>query len=96
MNHIILLKYTDQGIKNIKESPNRVKKAKELFHKLGAEVKDFYFLMGQYDLLFIVQASNDTVIAECVLALGSLGNVRSETLLAFNESEFSKICSDLP
>lgn len=96
MNYIILFKYTDQGIRNIKESPNRVKKAKELFQQLGVQVKDFYFVMGQYDTVFIVQAPDNETIAKCVLAISSLGNVRAETLCAFNENEFSGVCSKLP
>lgn len=95
MHYIVLFKFTDQGIKNIKGSPERVKKAKELFRKFGAEVKDFYLLLGQYDTAFIVQAPDDETMAKCNLAICALGNVRAETLRGFNEDEYQKICSAL-
>jgi uncharacterized protein with GYD domain len=93
---IVLFRFTEQGIKKIKESPGRVEKAKELFRNLGAEVKSFYMVMGRYDTVFIVEASDDETVARAILALASLGNVRTETLRAFTEEEYRKIISDLP
>ncbi len=93
---IVLFRYTEQGIKAIKESPERVKKAKQLFHQLGAEVKSFYMVLGRYDTVFIVEAQDEESIAKSTLALASLGNVKTETLRAFSEEEFRNIIEGLP
>ena len=94
--YIILFRFTQQGIQNIKESPARVEAAKKAFQEMGAQVKDFYSVMGRYDTVFIVEAPDDETIAKAALAVGSLGNVRTETLCAFTEDEFRKIVAALP
>ena len=94
--YIILNRFTPQGIQNIKESPARVDAAKEAFRKLGAEVKQFYIVMGQYDTVIVAEAPDDETIAKAILATGSLGNVSTETLRAFTEDEFRKIVAGLP
>jgi len=94
--YIILLRFTQQGIKNIKESPDRVDAAKQTFRAMGAEVKDFYSVMGKYDTVLVIEAPDDETIAKLTLAIGSLGNVRTETLRAFTEDEYRKIIADLP
>ena len=94
-NYILLLNYTDQGIRTIKDSPKRVNAARELARKYGAELKDFYLTMGAYDIVSIVEAPTDEAATQFVLALGSLGNVRSTTLKAFTEAEYQKIVGAL-
>jgi len=94
--YIILFRFTQQGIQNIKESPDRVDAAKKVFRDVGAEVKKFYSVMGQYDTVLTVEAPNDETIAKATLAIGSLGNVRTETLRAFTEDEYRKIVTSLP
>ena len=94
--YIILFRFTQQGIQNIKESPDRVDAAKKVFRDVGAGVKEFYSVMGQYDTVLIVEAPNDETIAKATLAIGSLGNVRTETLRAFTEDEYRKIVTSLP
>jgi len=94
--YIILLRFTQQGIKNIKESPDRVDAVKQTFRAMGAEVKEFYSVMGKYDTVLVVEAPDDETIAKLTLAIGSLGNVRTETLRAFTEDEYRKIIADLP
>jgi len=94
--YIILLRFTQQGIKNIKEGPDRVDAAKQTFRAMGAEVKEFYSVMGKYDTVLVVEAPDDETIAKLTLAMGSLGNVRTETLRAFTEDEYRKIIADLP
>ncbi len=94
--YIILFRFTQQGIKNIKDSPDRVDAAKQTFRAMGAEVKEFYSVMGKYDTVFVVEAPDDKTIAKLTLAIGSLGNVRTETLRAFTEDEYRKIIADLP
>jgi uncharacterized protein with GYD domain len=93
---IILGSYTDQGIRTIKDSPKRVDALKALARKMGGEVKGFYLTMGAHDFVIVAEAPGADVVAKVVLALGSLGNARTMTLRAFNESEFRQIVADLP
>ncbi len=95
-NFLILFRFTEQGIKNIKESPKRVEQAKELFRKTGVEVKAFYMVLGRYDTAFIAEAPDDNAIAKAVLTLGSLGNVKTETFRLFTEDEFRAIIAAIP
>ena len=94
--YVMLFRYTEQGIRAVKESPSRVNTVKQLFHSLGAEVRHFYAVMGQYDTIFVVEAPNDETIAKAALAVASQGYVRTETLRAFTEDEFRKITTALP
>ncbi len=94
--YIMLFNFTQQGIQNIKKGPARVEAAKQAFRDLGAEVKEFYLVMGRYDTVFIVEAPDDETIARAALTVGSLGNVRTETLRAYTEDEFKKIVAALP
>lgn len=94
--YISLLRYTQQGIEKIKDSPARLDAARKAFEQLGANIKDFYLVTGQYDAVVIAEAPDATTIAKVSLALGSRGNVRTETLRAFTEDEFRKIVGALP
>ncbi|HEY3359832.1 MAG TPA: GYD domain-containing protein [Polyangia bacterium] len=94
--YLVLSKFTDQGAKNIKESPARVEVARQIFKKAGAEVKEFYALLGAYDTTMIVTAPDDTAVTQACLALGALGNVHTQTLRAYNEKEYREMIAKLP
>ena len=89
--YITLIRFTQQGIRTIKESPTRLDTVKKNFKARGGEVKAFYLLMGQYDGAVIYEAPNDEGVAELMLNIGAVGNVRTETLRAFTEDEYRKI-----
>lgn len=93
--YISLLRYTQQGIEKVKDSPARLDAARKLFEQFGARVKEFYLVTGQYDAIVISEAPDTTAAAKISLALGSRGSVRTETLCAFTEDEFRKIVSAL-
>jgi len=94
--YVTLVKYTDQGIRNIKESPARLEAAKKVAKSAGAEIKSFYLALGSYDIVLTVDAPDDQTAARLVLSMGSLGNVRTDTLRVFDETEFRKLISSLP
>lgn len=94
--YITLLRFTQQGIQNIKESPNRIEAARKAFEARGGRLKDVYAVTGQYDMIGIIEAPDDETAATMGLALGSQGNVRSETMRAFNVDEYRRIISALP
>ena len=94
--YIGLINYTDQGIRNVKDSPDRAAAARKLIRDMGGDMTALYLTMGTYDMVAIIEAPSDAVVAKFVLALGSAGNVRTNTLKAFNEAEFHSIIESLP
>lgn len=94
--YIALANYTDQGIRNIKDSPNRADAARQALTDMGGEMKALYLTMGAYDIVVVFEAPSDDIATRFVLAVGSLGNVRTTTLKAFPESEFRRIIAELP
>jgi uncharacterized protein with GYD domain len=85
--YIILGKFTEQGIRNVKESPKREEAFRKLCEKAGAKVKEAYRTMGRYDVAVIVDAPDDVTMSGILYSTGSLGNVRTETLRAFTRQE---------
>ena len=94
--YIGLLNYTDQGIKNIKDSPDRLDAAKNLAKDLGGELKQFYLTIGAYDMVILCDLPDDAAAAKFNLTLGSAGSVRTTTLKAFTEDEYRDIIAALP
>jgi uncharacterized protein with GYD domain len=93
--YVMLLNWTDQGIKNVKDSPKRLDAVKKLAKDLGGEVKSFYMTLGLYDLVIILDMPNNDKQAAFALKLGSSGNVRSTTLKAFPEEDYRRILGTL-
>jgi uncharacterized protein with GYD domain len=85
--YIILGNFTDQGIRNIKDSPKREDAFRKLCEKHGSKVRDAYRTLGHYDLAAIVDTPDDVSLNAILYSLGSLGNVRTETLRAFTRQE---------
>jgi len=94
--YITLLKWTEQGIRDVKQSPKRLDAAKEAFKAAGGQLKDFYLVMGEYDAVVIAEAPDDETAAKLALSIGSRGAVRTVTLRAFTEDEYRKIIAGLP
>jgi uncharacterized protein with GYD domain len=94
--YITLAKFTQKGIEEIKEGPNRLEEAKRTFEAMGAKIKDFYLVTGKYDMLVIVEAQDDETIAKLALIIGSKGTSRTVTFRAFTEDEYRKIIDELP
>ena len=93
--YISLINWTDQGIRNIKDSPKRVDAARKAVKDIGGDMKAFYMLQGSYDAVLILEAPNDETLAKFLLKIGSLGNVRTTTLRAYPEAEYRKIITEL-
>jgi len=93
--YIMLLNWTDQGIKSVKESPKRLDAARELAKKMGCEIRDFYMTTGTYDMVTVAEAPDDNALAKLILTLGMAGNVRTTTLKAFPEDAYRRIIGAL-
>ena len=89
--YITLLRYTQQGIEKIKESPARLDKAKAAVKAAGGEMTTFYLTMGGYDAVAISEAPSNEAYAKAILAIAASGAVRTETLCAFSEADYRKI-----
>jgi len=85
--YIILGNWTDQGIRNVKQTPKRENDFRELCEKHDARVKDVYRTMGRHDVVATIEAPSDAVISAILYTLGSQGNIRTETLRAFTRQE---------
>jgi uncharacterized protein with GYD domain len=94
--YISLIKYTQKGVENMKESPARLDAAKELFKSMGAELKTFYLAMGRFDAVVILEAPNDETAMKLAITLGGAGAVRTEGFRVFDETEYRKLISELP
>lgn len=94
--YIGLYKFTDQGIKNVKDSPGRVQDAIKAAESMGAKVMGVYAVMGEFDIVSIGEFPNDEAAMTFALATGAQGNVRSRTLKAFTQDEYSAIVQKLP
>jgi uncharacterized protein with GYD domain len=93
---ITLIKYTQQGIKDIKGSPGRLDDARKAAQGMNASIRAFYLTLGRYDAVVLIEAPDDEAAARFALATGSRGNVTTETLRAFNEDEFRRLVGSLP
>ena len=91
MTYIVLANFTDQGVKDIKDSPKRVDAMEQMIQKAGGKLVGFYATMGQYDLVMIAEGPSDEVAFTQLITLGMLGNVRTRTLKAFTRQEYAKI-----
>ena len=93
--YLIQSQWTDQGIRNVKESAKRLDLGKKKLKEMGGEIKAFYLTTGPYDMLAVVDVPNDEVLAAHLLWLGSQGNLRTQTMRAFTEDEFRNIVGRL-
>jgi uncharacterized protein with GYD domain len=94
--YISLIHWTQKGIENVKDSPKRLDQAKAAFKAMGAELKQFYLVTGQYDIVVISEAPDDETVSKVAIAIGSAGSIRTETLRAFTEEEYRNIIASLP
>jgi uncharacterized protein with GYD domain len=93
--YIGLLKLTDQGAKAIKDAPGRIEAGIKAFEKMGGRLIRFYVVTGEYDYIFIGEASEEAATTFSLL-LTSLGNVRTTSLRAYTKEEFAAMLNNLP
>jgi uncharacterized protein with GYD domain len=93
--YITLVRYTEQGVKTFKDLKSRLEETRRVGEAAGTTLKAFYLTMGQYDAVVISEAPDDATIAKLALAAAGRGNVRTETLRAFNEDEALRIAEEL-
>lgn len=92
---ISLVGFTDQGARNVKDSPARADAFRKMAESLGVKVHSLYWTLGNYDLVVTVEGPEDAVTA-ALLKVGSAGNVHTHTLRAFDSAEFAKVLAMVP
>lgn len=90
-NYIVLANWTDQGIRNFRDSQRRAADFAEMVRGMGGTVKDFYWTIGPYDIVLLLEAPDDETATAAALKVSGLGNVRTTTLRAFSQPEFATI-----
>jgi uncharacterized protein with GYD domain len=90
-NYILLASFTEQGIRNVKDTIKRADAFKDLAKVAGVTVKDIYWTLGQYDIVAIADAPDEMAMTALGLALGKSGNVRTQTLRAFSQADMTAI-----
>ncbi len=89
-HYITLGKWTDQGVRNVRESPKRVDAAKAMVEKLGGRMQ-LYYTFGEYDFVALSEAPNDEIALQVALQIGAQGNARTTTLKAWTVDEATKV-----
>ena len=93
--YVMLANWTDQGARQVRESPRRLETAKRSLVEMGGEFKAIWMTMGDYDLIAVYEAPDDAVAARFTLMLGQMGAVRTRTLKAFPEAAYREIIASL-
>jgi uncharacterized protein with GYD domain len=93
--YIAMLKWTPQGLQNIKNSPSRLDAARKGFEAAGVKMKEFYMVTGHHDMIAVVDAVDDAALAKAILGATSQGHITSETCRAFTENEYRQIIGGL-
>lgn len=94
--YVALAKFTDQGLRSVKQTVSRADAAREMASTFGVKMDTIYWTQGQYDIVTICEARDETAISAFSLALASAGNVKFETLRAFERDEMAAVLKKLP
>ena len=93
--YIMLANWTEQGARNVQDSPRRLDAAKRALEDMGGAFQSFFMTMGDFDIVAVYEAPDDAVAARFTLQVGQLGNIRTRTLKAFPEAAYREIIASL-
>src|SRR2546426_9097329 len=93
--YVILIQFTDQGVRNIKDTVKRGDAAVAEAEKMGMKIVEEFWTMGAYDAVVVVEAPDDETVSAFILKIGALGNVKGQTLRAFRRSEMEGILAKI-
>jgi uncharacterized protein with GYD domain len=95
-SYVALVNFTEQGVRQIRQTTERAKGLMNAAANLGIKIKDIYWTMGAFDAVFIADAPDDETMTAFAASMGSLGNIRTQTLRAFSAQEMNRILAKLP
>lgn len=93
--YVLLANFTDQGVRSVRDSPKRAEAFKAAAEKRGAKVHSLYWTLGRYDVVSIFEADDDVEATSLTLSVAELGNVKTQTLRAFDIADMQKIISKM-
>jgi uncharacterized protein with GYD domain len=93
--YVTLSNFTDQGVRSIKDTLKRAEAFKAMAEKSGVKVHSILWTLGQYDLVTIVEADDDIAATAMGLSIAALGNIRGQTLKAFDAADMAKIIAKM-
>src|SRR5437016_13524815 len=93
--YVGLIQFTDQGIRNVKDTVKRGEAAIAEAEKMGMKIVEEFWTMGAYDVVVLFEAPDDETISAFILKIGSMGNVKSQTLRAFRKQEMEGVLAKL-
>ena len=93
--YLVLGSFTDQGIRNVKETTNRAEAFRAMAGDMRVEVKDLFWMNGPYDICCVLEATDELAINALALKIGMMGNVKTQTMRAFNAQEMSSLLDKL-
>jgi uncharacterized protein with GYD domain len=93
--YIVLSNFTEQGIRGVKDTTKRADMVRQVAKKFGVTVREFFWTLGSYDVVVIMDAPDDASMTAFGLAIGAEGNVRTQTLRAFSRDEMNGILAKL-
>ncbi|WGD53039.1 GYD domain-containing protein [Bradyrhizobium sp. CB1650] len=91
VTYVVLGNFTDQGVRNVKDSPKRADAFKEMAKTFGVTVREIVWTQGRYDVVTVLEAPDEAAAMSLSLSLSALGNVRTETLRAFSAADMTSI-----
>ncbi len=90
-HYVVLGSFTEQGIRSVKDTAKRAQAFRDSAKAAGVTIKDILWTLGHYDIIVTAEAPSDEVMTSLMLKFGSVGNIKSQTLRAFDESEIGKL-----
>ena len=93
--YVVLATFTDQGVKNAKDSPKRAEAFRQMAETFGVTVKDIFWTQGRYDIVIVIEAPDELSATALNLSLSALGNIRTESLRAFSSADMLKIVAKM-
>ena len=94
-SYVILANWTDQGAKNSRDTLKRARSFRALIESRGGKLREHLYTFGEYDIVMVTEFPDDDTATAAVLALASLGNVRTKTMRAFTDGETAAIIAQL-
>lgn len=89
--YVVLYRFTDQGLKNIKGTVQRAQQVRKDSEARGFKVQGMYWTQGRYDIVTVMEAPSEEAMVAGLFNIAEAGNVHSETLRAFSEEEMTRI-----
>ena len=93
--YLSLLQFTNQGIRSVKDTIKRAEAAAAEAEKMGAKITEAFWTMGAYDVVILFDAPDDETVSALSLKIGSLGNVKSQTMRAFRREEMEQVLAKI-